>query len=198
MNSILDLYQKQVHQDRMNETYDISDPDDDVHMTKDEYERYIQTVDNLREQMYENIPKETNTRVESKTYPKSILKSEQVGDSGQELANEKIDGHEGMKDENSDFHSKGEFNMETLHTTIEELGCIDPSVNKKRFVIIHAKCPFCGEEILSTIPTMYNPFNFKACTPYKCGHCGSQYHNDYSYPFIALIDENNKIIRNNF
>lgn len=192
MNSILEQYQKQVQDDRVGETYDHENAENNLQMTDEEYEYYKQTIDDLREQMYDNVPKEMKSRIKNKSYPKSLIKETPV----EEIKDKGTNVREQTMDDNGEFHSKGDFDMNSLNITIEELGCIDPSINKKRFVIIHAKCPFCGEEIKSLIPTMYNPFNYKPTTPYKCEHCGNQYHNDFGYPHIAIMDENNYIITN--
>lgn len=66
---LLDDYQKQFEEDRLNENYDLENAEP---MTDEEYEAYKKEVDSLREKIREQ---ETNksTRVENKSYPNSEI-----------------------------------------------------------------------------------------------------------------------------
>lgn len=179
MNSILDLYQKQVQHDRIDETYDHENPENNLAMTEEEYEYYKQTIDDLRDQMYENVPK--NIKVENKSYPKSVLKAEPQTEyqSGEVIkVNEQLP-PDGMK-----------FNETELNVKDEHFMFVTNSAMIKR-----AYCPYCGEEIITQNPTMWNPFNFEPVCIYKCPKCEHEYKTDGSYPRFYINDPKNNGVK---
>ncbi len=66
---LLDDYQKQLEEDRLNENYDLENANP---MTDEEYEAYKNEVDSIREQMREQESLKS-TRVENKSYPNSEI-----------------------------------------------------------------------------------------------------------------------------
>lgn len=186
MNSILEQYQKQVQSDRVEETYHHDNAENNLQMTDEEYEYYKQTIDDLREQMYENIPKEMSSRVVNKSYPKSLIEKETEPD--------KFAGDVTDTDNNGEhiFNETKVYKSDELETRIEEIH------GNLRLAIKHAKCPLCGNELESAVPTMYNPFNFEPLTPIKCKHCGGQYTVDYAYPRLVVLDDNNNEVKVNW
>ncbi len=175
MNSILEQYQKQVQDDRVGETYDHENAENNLQMTDEEYEYYKQTIDDLREQMYENVPKEMKSRIENKSYPKSLLKDEAQTE---HQPNENINNHE------------PKFNEEELNSIDEHYISFTGNSYIKR-----AYCPYCEEEIITKNPTMYNPFNFEPICIYKCPKCEHEYRIDGSYPRFYILDPNNKSVK---
>lgn len=55
--------------------------------------------------------------------------------------------------------------------------------------IKHAYCPECGEELISKLPPMFNPFTGERQCIHKCGKCSKSYNLDYSYPRLVFLDE---------
>lgn len=175
MNSILEQYQKQVQDDRVGETYDHENAENNLQMTDEEYEYYKQTIDDLREQMYENVPKEMKSRIENKSYPKSLLKDEAQTEY---QSNENINNHAPI------------FSEEELNSIDEHYASFTVNSYIKR-----AYCPYCGEEIITKNPTMYNPFNFEPICIYKCPKCEHGYKINGSYPRFYILDPNNKSVK---
>ena len=184
MNSILEQYQKQVQNDRVGETYDHDNAENNLQMTDEEYEYYKQTIDDLREQMYENVPKEMKSRVENKSYPKSLLNTEPPAEYKTNEIILNINGDKNLPPDGMKFSE-------------EELNSIDEhyiSFTGNSY-IKRAYCPYCGEEIITKNPTMYNPFNFEPICIYKCTKCKHEYRIDGSYPRFYILDPNNNSVK---
>lgn len=187
--SILEQFQKQVELDRQQENYDLSNTDELKSMTEDEYEEYKRTIDDLREQMYVDVPKQMSTRIEAPSFPNSLV---DVKKKENETANRMDEVMTTNEDGERTFDGHRVYKTEELETHIDEIQ------GNLRLAIKRAKCPICGEDLESVIPTMYNPFNFNPVTPVKCKHCGEQYMVDYSYPRLVVLDENNNEIKINW
>lgn len=56
-----------------------------------------------------------------------------------------------------------------------------------------AYCPECGEELISKLPPMFNPFTQERQCIHEC-KCGVKYNLDYSYPRIVFVDKDNNEI----
>ena len=183
--SILDEYQKQVQHDRIDETYECENM---APMTDEEYEEYKNAIDDLREQMYENIPKEMSSRVENKSYPKSVLKAEpqteyQTMENAINL-DAKIDTFKILPQDGIKF------------TDIELNTVSEPFIPQPNGAVIkRAYCPYCGEEIVTKNPTMYNPFNYEPVCIYKCPKCEHEYQVDGSYPRLIIKDPKNNDVK---
>lgn len=69
----------------------------------------------------------------------------------------------------------------------EGLNCVDVKVTP---VVRRAFCPECGQEIVNTVPPMFNPFTFEKINIVRCSKCGWEANLEHSYPRIVLVDEN--------
>ena len=55
-------------------------------------------------------------------------------------------------------------------------------------VIIRARCPKCGEEIISKSPVMFIPYTGEKVCKHDCPRCGAKYNLENAYPRVAYID----------
>lgn len=97
---------------------------------------------------------------------------------------------------------KNNDNLETAKIALPERVTEKEMVEKKLIVlndvskiqVKHAFCPECGEELISDLPPMYNPFTRERQCIHKCGKCNKTYNLDYSYPRFVFLDENSNEI----
>jgi predicted RNA-binding Zn-ribbon protein involved in translation (DUF1610 family) len=196
MPSILDSYKAQLEKDRENESYDENLKSS---YTEEEYKQYQEAVDNLREQIYVDIPEEMSTKIESKTYPRSLVEETNEQPSNEEsypnqikLSDKflrKATGVDERYEKKYFTEDKLETTKEFIQNTFEEYYSIH---------IVHAKCPYCGEEIISENPTLFNPLNLKATNPHTCKRCGNEFMTEKAYPRIAMFNANNEEITVHF
>lgn len=60
-----------------------------------------------------------------------------------------------------------------------------PSITVKR-----AYCEECGEELISAIPPMFNPYTLERICKHTCKKCGKEYNLEYAYPRLVIKDNN--------
>ena len=60
----------------------------------------------------------------------------------------------------------------------------------EQVIVKHAYCEECGEELISNVPPMFNPFTFERVCKHTCKKCGKIYNLEFAYPRLAFI--NNK------
>ena len=60
----------------------------------------------------------------------------------------------------------------------------------EKVIVKHVYCEECGEELVSQVPPMFNPFTFERICKHTCTKCGKVYNLDFAYPRLAFI--NNK------
>lgn len=141
-----------------------------MYLTEEEYEHYKKTIDDMREQMYENTPKEmANNRVENKSYPKTELRPDFASENAPE----------GLR----------VFGEVELNTRDERFIAMANAHIKRAY------CPYCGEEIVTKNPVMCNPFNFEPKCIYECQKCGTTYGVDGSYPRLTISDPKNNEVK---
>ena len=58
-----------------------------------------------------------------------------------------------------------------------------------QMVVVHAYCPNCGDELTTNMPKMFNPFTGETLCKHVCINCGNAYNLEYSYPRLAIIDD---------
>lgn len=51
-----------------------------------------------------------------------------------------------------------------------------------------AFCPNCGKEIISKVPSFYNPYTLEKISRYEC-ECGAKFNMEYSYPRVMFLDK---------
>lgn len=54
--------------------------------------------------------------------------------------------------------------------------------------IKHVFCPFCGKELISKLPPMFNPFTHERQCIHEC-ECRQKFNLDFSYPRLAFYGE---------
>lgn len=59
-----------------------------------------------------------------------------------------------------------------------------------KIIVKHAYCSECGEELISNVPPMFNPFTFERVCKHTCTKCGTIFNLEFAYPRLAFI--NNK------
>lgn len=60
--------------------------------------------------------------------------------------------------------------------------------------IRRAYCPNCKTEIISKMPSMFNPYTLEKIARYECPNCGKKYNLEYSYPrFVIVGPDGNEI-----
>lgn len=57
-------------------------------------------------------------------------------------------------------------------------------------IVKHAYCQECGEELISDVPPMINPYTLEHICRVKCNKCGKLYNLEYAYPRLVLLDNN--------
>lgn len=62
--------------------------------------------------------------------------------------------------------------------------------NVEEIKVKRAYCPECGEELISKLPPMFNPFTQERQCIHKCNKCEKVYNLDYSYPRLLFLDKN--------
>ena len=164
MTSILDSFKKQLEKDRKNENYEMDDAEAMKTMDESDFEEYKKEVDKLREKMYVEEPERMSTKVENKSYPIS------------------------------DIAEKSKENIRLNEFSEEEMKPVDIPMGNIRMVLRHAKCPLCGEEIVTKTPTLYNPFSFKRFANQTCNGCGAKFITERGYPRVVLLNEKNEEI----
>ena len=60
----------------------------------------------------------------------------------------------------------------------------------EQVIVKHAYCEECGEELISNVPPMFNPFTFERVCKHTCTKCGKIYNLEFAYPRLAFF--NNK------
>ena len=60
----------------------------------------------------------------------------------------------------------------------------------EQVIVKHAYCEECGEELISNVPPMFNPFTFERVCKHTCKKCGKIYNLEFAYPRLAFM--NNK------
>ena len=60
----------------------------------------------------------------------------------------------------------------------------------EKVIVKHAYCEECGEELISNVPPMFNPFTFERVCKHTCKKCGKIYNLEFAYPRLAFM--NNK------
>ena len=60
----------------------------------------------------------------------------------------------------------------------------------EKVIVKHAYCEECGEELISNVPPMFNPFTFERVCKHTCKKCGKIYNLEFAYPRLAFF--NNK------
>ena len=58
----------------------------------------------------------------------------------------------------------------------------------EQVIVKHAYCEECGEELISNVPPMFNPFTFERVCKHTCKKCGKIYNLEFAYPRLAFID----------
>ena len=58
----------------------------------------------------------------------------------------------------------------------------------EKVIVKHAYCEECGEELISNVPPMFNPFTFERVCKHTCKKCGKIYNLEFAYPRLAFID----------
>lgn len=64
-----------------------------------------------------------------------------------------------------------------------------------RVVVEHVFCPSCGEELFSSAPVIYNPFDLKKIVRIECNKCNFKAITDTSVPHIKFYNKNNEVIK---
>ena len=60
--------------------------------------------------------------------------------------------------------------------------------------IRRAYCPNCQTEIISKMPSMFNPYTLEKIARYECPNCHKKYNLEYSYPrFVIVGPDGNEI-----
>lgn len=67
--------------------------------------------------------------------------------------------------------------------------CEDVQIKVKR-----AYCPYCGKEIVNTLPVMINPYTLERMSKYDCP-CGAKLNLEYSYPRTVFFDKDGNEIK---
>lgn len=67
-------------------------------------------------------------------------------------------------------------------------------VEEVTFKVKRAYCPNCGKEIVSKMPTMFNPYTLEKIARYDCS-CGARFNLEYAYPRFVILDENGNEIK---
>lgn len=52
----------------------------------------------------------------------------------------------------------------------------------------HAYCEECGEELISNVPLMFNPYTLEKMCKHTCSKCGKTYNLEYAYPRLVFTD----------
>lgn len=90
---------------------------------------------------------------------------------------------------------KADDETEKFHKNVLKMVVKENDLKTERIevkpVLVRAYCPKCGKEIVSSMPPMYNPFNFEKVNMHKCGTCGWTGNLEHSYPRIVFIDAQN-------
>ena len=103
------------------------------------------------------------------------------------------DNPEDLMKQTNEFMNSSDY-TEILNKTAEtvtEENDLKTERMEVRTVLVRAYCPKCGKEIVSTMPPLYNPFDFKRVNMHKCGDCGWLGNLEYSYPRVVFIDSEN-------
>lgn len=166
---ILEQFQKQVEIDKECENYNMPEniEQNDGQLSEEEYEIYKETLDSLRNEMYNEVPKKMTQMVVNRSYPNNLIRKNENADTDKEKAS-RVQGDISLFDESL-------------------LNCTVSSPDYVKIAIKRAKCPFCGEEIVSG-----------ETTTYRCNNCGNLYVTDKKYPRVVLLDENNDELKINF
>ena len=95
---------------------------------------------------------------------------------------------------NDDNDMEVQYNK--FHQTYEKVSEKDlkTTITNPIVAIKRAYCPHCGEEIISNMPVMINPYTLERIGRYDC-KCGARLNLDYSYPRVVYMDENMKEIK---
>ena len=57
-----------------------------------------------------------------------------------------------------------------------------------RPVVVHARCPECGVELVADKPKMFNPFTGESLAIHKCSRCGKEYNLEHAYPRVTYVN----------
>jgi uncharacterized protein with PIN domain len=115
---------------------------------------------------------------------------------------EKMDSQETIIVDDLIDNTKKEDKTETI---INEINDIETFTHDKlktydeepwRIMIKRAKCPYCGGELVSRMPTMYNPFSFEASCVCECIDCHKVIKTDKAYPHVTVWGHNGEEITN--
>jgi hypothetical protein len=98
-----------------------------------------------------------------------------------ELRNNPTDMENAYKRKMSEMRQLEEWEMEGQDLIKEE------EVDK--VVVRHAYCEDCGEELISKVPPMFNPFTMERVCKHTCSKCGKIYNLEYSYPRLAFYNK---------
>lgn len=164
-NSILEQFKMQLENDRNKENYDFpTENENGFGMTDEDVEEYRQALDDLREQIYVEVPKEMLLRVENRSYPKSLIKNERF--------------------ESGDINF---YDENVLSTENEQLGVF--GFNGYEMRLVRAKCPICGVEIVSSDSTANSDGRYM----HVCSACGNRYLLEKKYPRVAFFKDDKEI-----
>ena len=108
-----------------------------------------------------------------------------------EKALEKLRNH--SEDMKNKFEKATQEMIKKTETELEQNSCITEEEVQK-VIVKHAYCEDCGEELISKVPPMYNPFTLEKICRHTCSKCGKIYDLEFSYPRVAFINSENKEI----
>lgn len=137
-SSIIEMFKKQLEEDKMRENYDLPEGIDENQFTEDMREKYKEALDRMRA---------VSDDAESYSFSFSGEKDETPS-----LDNE-------VKRFNEVYTKVTESDLEATNNT----SLVDVDVKVKR-----AYCPRCGKEIISSFPVMFNPYTNEKIARYDC------------------------------
>ena len=90
---------------------------------------------------------------------------------------------------NAEAEAKRKFNETYIKISEESLISTDKlAVEDATVKVKRAYCPHCGKEIVSKLPSMWNPYTGEKICRYDC-ECGFKANLEYTYPRLIILDK---------
>lgn len=136
--SIIEMFKKQLQEDKMSENYDLPEGIDEKQFTEEMKERYKEALDKMRAE---------SDNANSYSFSFSGEKDE-------------IPSFEdSIKHFNDTYTKVNESDLDTTNNT---------TLSEVNVMVKHAYCPRCGKEIISSFPVMFNPYTNEKIARYDC------------------------------
>lgn len=136
-------------------------------------EEYRKVIETGKENINNDFPQETNLNETQRS--EYVKKLKELRESSVDMKNAyeaKLNQIENIKEKD-------------LKTSEEDI---------TRVKVIHAYCPKCGEELISKVPAMFNPFTLERICKHTCEKCGKELNLEHAYPRLAFYNIENKEI----